>query len=160
MTHKFKITYFDTNIVDGNTNPCLYKLWFAERYYIHKGKDLYSSVNRLLYDVFRKIVRPDVSISEYYEQIVWYCNKYPQINNVSIEVLGYYPPDKIIGVENALLKKAKGDNNCLNVKNAYIPEWITKEVRKKRCESGCVKFGIVKNKKSKFAFCPECGRRN
>ncbi len=67
--------------VKNDSNPVLYKVNFANRYYIHKGKKLRDSVDRFLDDVDRgmrgKSCPPD------FAHVVEYCKKHPQVYKVS-----------------------------------------------------------------------------
>lgn len=159
--NKFTITELpETN----EENPVLYKIYFGSNYYIHKGKKLKESLDRMLDDVFRG-TRGKVCPKQYHE-IVSLCRKYPSLHKVSVDVLLNSEPDKIIKKEAALLKSAYKDTMCLNdpKEPPYIPEWMMKETLGKRCDkSDCIKSGfftLAIKLPVKFKFCPNCGRLN
>lgn len=144
-----------------DTKPVLFKVWFANRYYIHKGKKLRESMDRFLDDVDRgirgKVFPPD------YSYVVDYCKKHPQVYKVTIEVLLNDLPAKLLKLEDKLFKGFKNDPETLNDKQtpAYRPEWMLREIFHKRCvENGCIKNGVVSGKKIVFKFCPNCGHLN
>ncbi len=139
--------------------PVLYKVHFSNRYYIHKGKTLKDSLDRLLDDVFRGM--RGKKCSELYSNIVAHCLKYPSMHKVSVEVLLNADPAKILRKETALYKSMKGDISSLNRLDLepYKPEWMVKQSLQERCEQ-CIPNGIVDGKKRTFKFCPNCGRLN
>lgn len=157
--NKFSITQYPE--VKDDTKPVLYKVYFANRYYVHKGKKLRDSVDRFLDDVDRgmrgKSCPPD------YIHVVEYCKKHPQVYKVAVEVLLNDVPAKILKLENKLFKGFKNDPDTLNdpEKPSYKPEWMIREARQERCGDGnCLKSGIIDKKKVLFKFCPNCGRLN
>jgi hypothetical protein len=142
-------------------NPVIYKVHFANRYYVHKGKKLRESVDRFLDDIDRGT--RDKQYPEDYAEVVKYCRTHPQVHKVAIEVLLNDVPAKLLKLENKLFKGFKDDPDTLNNpdKLAYRPEWMLKEVFRERCEdNGCIKAGVLNKKKVKFKFCPNCGRLN
>lgn len=156
MPNKFKvIEYPETN----PDLPVLYKVHFANRYFIHKGKKLRDSVDRFLDDVDRGI--REKKYPEDYANVVKYCNTHPQVYKVTIEVLLNDTPAKLLKMEDKLFKGFKNDPETLNdeKKPSYRPEWMLKEMFQKRCDP-CVTSGILGGKKAKFRFCPNCGHLN
>ena len=163
MTHKFIIA---EPIPETNESlPVLYKLHIGNKYYIHKGRKLKESANRLLYDVFRatknaaKVDSKPLVISEYYSNLVDYCVKFPQVHKVMIELVLNDTPEKVLAMEAKLLKKASKDIECINRTDLaqYKPEWMLRDKYQKRCES-CIESGVIGGKDMKFMFCPQCGK--
>lgn len=151
-----------TNIPDTDeTNPVLYKLIFGNsgKYYLHKGKKLKESADRFLDDVYRGM--RNKGCPDFYSRVVDYCNQYPQIHKVGIEIVYNGPPAHLLKKETALYKKFAKDDSCLNRADLepYKPEWMIRDTLQKRCEN-CLKNGIVGGKKTVFKFCPNCGRLN
>lgn len=142
--------------VKNDANPVLYKVNFANRYYIHKGKKLRDSVDRFLDDVDRGM--RGKSCPSDYVHVVEYCKKHPQVYKVSIEVILNDVPAKLLRAEDRLFKGFKSDQETLNDKEAksYRPEWMLKEIYQERCDP-CISSGVVGGKKMKFRFCPNCG---
>lgn len=142
-----------------DTKPVLYKVFFANRYFVHKGKKLRESVDRFLDDVDRgmrgKVCPPD------YANVVDYCKKHPQVYKVTIEVLLNDVPAKLLKMEDRLFKGFKNDPEALNdpQKPAYRPEWMLKDIYQQRCDP-CITNGTIEGKKTKFRFCPNCGHLN
>ena len=141
------------------TKPVLFKVFFAGKHYLHKGKKLRESVDRFLDDVDRgmrgKSCPPD------YNNVIDYCKKHPQVYKVSIQVVLNDAPAKLLKMEDRLFKGFKNDPDTLNDKEkpAYRPEWMIREVSQQRCENdGCIKDGVIAQKKVNFKFCPNCGR--
>ena len=160
MAHKFIIT---TNLGEltkdiDEEKPVLYKIMFGPtgNYYIHKGKLLVFSLNRLLEEVTRGTVGK--SCSEYYKGMVEYCKGAPGVNKISIDLIYNGQPSSVLSKEKALLDKMKKDPYSLN--NLSIdqlrPEWMLKDIFQKRCAE-CIPSGVVDGKKTKFRFCPNCG---
>ena len=141
--------------------PVLYKVYFGSNYYVHKGKKLKESLDRLLDDVFRGM-RGKKSPKDY-DKIVKLCLKYPAINKVSVQKLFNGDPLALLKKESTVLKFLYKDPLCLNDPETppYKPEWMIKQTLGKRCDKDeCIKSGMVNNKKQSFKFCPNCGRLN
>lgn len=155
MTKFIVSDYPETN----EDNPVLYDIFFAGKYYLHKGKKLKESVVRFLEDVFRGM--RDKSCPEQYQKVVDFCKKYPAIHTVTISIVMNDAAPKILKKEKALLNKRKKDGNSLNRSDIepYTPEWMLKETLQQRCNDPITE-GIVNGKKLKFKFCPNCGRLN
>ena len=139
--------------------PVLYDILFAGKYYLHKSKKLREGVDRFLEDVFRGM--RGKSCPNQYQKVVDFCNKYPAIYQVQISVVSNDTAPKILKKEKALLKKRMKDENSLNRADIepYTPEWMLKQSLQERCENPITE-GVVKGKKLKFKFCPNCGRLN
>ena len=142
--------------------PVLYKVYFSDRYYLHKGKVLSDSLNRFLDDVFRGArgkKYPDA-----YSEVVKHCIKYPSMYKVSVELVLNSEPDKLLKKETVLYKAMKNDDLSLNRLDIapYKPEWMLKQSLGKRCDTeACITSGIITGKKkTSFQFCPRCGRLN
>ena len=160
MAHKFIITTKLgelTKDVD-ESKPVLYKIMFGNtgNYYVHKGKLLVFSLDRLLEEVTRGTVGK--SCSEYYKRIVEYCKSYPGVNKISVELIYNGQPSAVLSKEKALLDKMKKDPYSLNnfELEQLRPEWMLKDIFQKRCDE-CIPSGVVDGKKTKFRFCPNCG---
>jgi hypothetical protein len=143
--------------VPNKENPVLYKVIIGKNYYVHKGKELMPSVEKFLDDVYRGI--RDKKYPEQYSEVVKYCKAYPQIYQVSVELILNDTPDKILKKEAHLYKSMKNDTQSLNNLEIpqYKPEWMLRHVFQEKC-AVCPKNGIIDNKKVKFKFCPNCGR--
>lgn len=151
-----------TSIPDiDNEKPVLYKVFIGTKgaYYLHKGKKLKESVDRFLDDVYRGM--RSKGCPEFYSKVVEYCNKFPAIHQVSVEVIYSGEPSAVLKKEAALYKTMKKDSLSLNRLDIepYKPEWMLRDTFQKRCEN-CIKSGIVNAKKITFKFCPNCGRLN
>lgn len=156
--NKFQIT----NIPDTNEDqPVLFRLLIGNngKYYLHKGKKLQESAERVLDDVFRGL--RGKKCPEEYSEVIKYCQKFPAIHKIGIEVVFNGDPEKLLKKEDALYKAMKNDDLSLNRLDLppYKPEWMLKQALQKRCEN-CLKSGIVDGKKITFKFCPNCGRLN
>ena len=144
--------------------PVLYKIHIGNKFYLHKGKNLSESLNRLLDDVFRGI-RGKQCPPEYLN-FVSYCKKYPAVHRVMPEIVLNAPPAKILALEDKMWKQMKNDESCLNALDIapYKPEWMLREVMQKRCnedDGGCLHaLRGSDDKMHKFKFCPNCGRLN
>ncbi len=163
MTHKFATTHIEGQQKDKSL-PILFKVIFKSGYYyLHKGKDLNESSERLLYDIFRGIVAyqngKQLKLSEDILRVVDYCIRYPQINSVRLEVVFNGEPEKLLSIEKKEYNKGKKDPLCLNNFEVYpyTPEWMLRHKYAKRCEK-CIKSGVVDDVKMKFIFCPKCGK--
>lgn len=160
--HKFAITYVDGCDKElDETKPVLYKVWFGNAYYLHKGKKLRESVNRLLEDVFRKMRSHVLQVDQQYVNIVAYCNKNTSLYKVSVELIMNDEAPKILKKEASLYKKMHSDPHTLNRMDIdpYTPEWMLRETLQARCEN-CLHNGVIAGKKTAFKFCPHCGRLN
>lgn len=157
--NKFVIAEILNTEVIEVSHPVLYKIHIGTRYYLHKGKTLNESVDKLLDDVFRGM--RGKKYPEQYKNLVEYCNKYPAIHKVVVELVFNGLPDKLLKMEAKLYKEMANDELTLNRLDIppYKPEWMIKESMQSRCEN-CIKIGIASNKKMKFKFCPSCGRLN
>jgi hypothetical protein len=157
--HKFIISNIDEIEVDPS-KPVLYKIHFGSKYYLHKGKTLRESADKLLYDVFRGMISPKAP-TEAYRYIIEYCKQKTSLHKVSIEILLNSDPKKILAAEDKFYIKMKGDADSLNNLSVppYKPEWMIKHTLQARCQA-CILSGIVNDKKTKFKFCPNCGRLN
>ena len=147
--------------VTDTQKPVLYKIFFSDRYYLHKGKTLKESIDRFLDDIFRGM--RGKSCPKSYSEVVSYCLKYPAMHKVSVEIVLNAEPDKILRKEATLYKSMKADPQSLNNtdEEPYKPEWMIKQSLGKRCDKdACIKAGVVNNKKQLFKFCPNCGRLN
>lgn len=155
--HKFKVTLPD--VVIDNSKPALYKVHFKDRYYLHKGKVFGESVERLLDDIFRGM--RGKKVPDCYSNVVDHCNKYPSLYKVEVELVLNDSPDKILRKETVLYKAMKTDPASLNRLDIapYKPEWMIKQSLQSRCEE-CITTGVINDKKTKFKFCPNCGRLN
>lgn len=156
--HKFIVSEYPA--VKKPDQPVLYKVWFGNKFYVHKGKVLKDSVEKLLDDVFRGI--RGLNCSDLYSNIVAHCKKYPAITRLTVELIANDIPQKIINKEASFYKDKNNPNSLIDTnKTPYIPEWMLKEKFKKRCEeSGCITSGTVNKKTMKFEFCPNCGHKN
>jgi len=144
-----------------NDKPVLYKVYFSDKYYLHKGKLLADSLTRFLDDVFRGI--RGKKYPESYSEVVKHCLKYPSMYKVTVEVVFNGEPGKLLKKESALYKTMKTDANCLLLPQSepYKPEWMLKQSLGQRCEKeACIKSGAIEGKKKLFKFCPNCGRLN
>lgn len=156
-----KFTVQDYPEVKDESKPVLYKVWFGNNYYIHKGKKLKESVDRFLEDVFRGM--RNKSCPPQYSEVVKHCLKYPAIHKVMVELISNAEPDTIFKKESALYKAAKNDEfSLINSEiEPYKPEWMIKQALQKRCDNdACITSGVVNKKKLQFKFCPNCGRLN
>lgn len=164
MTHKFANNAKSITVNDKE-QPVLYKVTFnSGYYYIHKGKELEASCERFLYDVFRGTLPPKEGksapiISEDYKNVIEYCKKYPQINAVTVQLLFNGNPTDLLKKEKKFYNEGKKDKLCLNNydKYPYTPEWMIRHKHVDRCDK-CVSDGIISGKKTKFVFCPMCGK--
>lgn len=154
--NKFIVTEYPAT---DETKPVLYKVYFANRSYLHKGKKLRESVDRFLDDVDRGI--RGMKYPDSYSEVVKYCQQYPQVHKVMVEVVLNAEPAKLLRKETAMYKAIKNDPETLNRLDIepYKPEWMLKEVFQKRCDP-CLKTGVVSGKKIAFRFCPNCGHIN
>jgi hypothetical protein len=157
--------------VPDDTKPVLFQVEVGKYYYIHKGKNLKDSVNKMLDDVHREIkVKADAKVNpEKYDNRKDYCPQYsklieyfalhPQIYKVSVRLLLNAEPDKILKEEAKLYKAMKSDENSLNNLEIgqFKPEWMLRHTFKEKCNK-CHKNGIIEGKKIEFNFCPICGR--
>jgi hypothetical protein len=169
--NKFTVVVKKFAVELDENKPVLYKVYIGSCYYLHKGKKLKESYNKLLDDIFRgireigkrNIDKTDVKqkYDERYSNIINYCIKYPAIHKVYIEVISNDIPSKLLKLEDKLYKEMEHDELSLNRTDlgAYKPEWMLKQVYQERCNE-CVKNGVVGTKKTKFKFCPMCGRLN
>lgn len=141
------------------SKPVLFRVLFGGQgaYFLHKGKEISVSLNKLLEEVFRgmrgKSCRPD------YSKIVEYCNAHPSVNKVSVEVVLNDEAAKVLSREDKEYKAMAKDDfslNRLDIK-PYKPETWLREIMQDRCEK-CIQNGTVAGKKMKFKFCPKCGR--
>ena len=143
----------------SDEKPVLYNIYIGSKgaYYLHKGKKLKESVDRFLDDVYRGM--RNKSCPEYYSKVVDYCNKFPAIHQVSVEVVYNGEPAKLLKKEDALYKTMKRDDLSLNRLDIapYKPEWMLKDAFQKRCEN-CLKIGLIDGVRIAFKFCPLCGR--
>jgi hypothetical protein len=139
--------------------PVLYFIIFGGRPYLHKGKKLKESADKLLEDVFRGM--RGKSCPPQYQKIVDFCKKYPAIYQVQIKIVANDTAPKILKKEKSLLKIVYKDSNSLNRADLepYTPEWMLKQTLQERC-SNPITEGTVNGKKLKFKFCPNCGRLN
>jgi hypothetical protein len=152
--HKFTLV----DVPETNPElPVLYKLLFGKMYYLHKGKTLKESADKLLDDVFRGM--RDKKCPEAYSNIVKFCNQYRSTHAIKVELVLNAEPAKILRKETALYKSMKKDEMSLNRLDIepYKPEWMLKAAFQERCEN-CLKTGLVDGKKVTFKFCPQCGR--
>jgi len=160
--NKFTIAESSKDQIEGLNNelPVLYKILIGNRYFLHKGKTLNESLKRFLDDVFRGI-RGLKSCPKEYANVVAYCKKYPAINKVSVSVVLNDNPENVLKMEEAMYKVIADDPESLNDPEIkpYKPEWMLRDVVNERCEN-CLTVGIVDGKKTKFNFCPICGRVN
>lgn len=154
--NKFVIT--DTPETD-ESNPVLYKIVLGNRYYVHKGKTLRESADRLLDDVFRGM--RGKKCPEAYSKLVEFCQQHPSTYKIKLEVILNAESAKLLKREDTLYKAMKKDDLSLNRVDLlpYKPEWMLKQAFQERCEN-CLKTGIVAGKKTTFKFCPNCGRIN
>lgn len=138
------------------TKPVLYKVFFANNYYLHKGKKLRESVDRFLDDVWRGM--RGKSFPAQYSEVILHCNAHPSLYKVTIDVVLNDTPARILKKEEELYETFKKDKLDLHVPDMppYKPEWMLKEMYQKRCDP-CIKSAIVDGKKMKFRFCPRCG---
>lgn len=156
--NKFTVTNRNDCKAD-DTKPSLYVISIGKKNYLHKSKTLWDGVDKFLDDVFRGM--RGKSCPEFYSNVVDYCNEYPAINKVSVQIILNDAPDKILKKEAALLKSAKNDITSLNRTDLpqLKPEWMLKATFQKRCDN-CISSGVVSGKKISFKFCPNCGRIN
>ena len=141
--------------------PVLYKVFFSDKYYLHKGKLLAESLTRFLDDVFRGT--RGKGCLESYSEVVKHCQKYPSMYKVTVELVLNAEPDKVLKKETALYKAMKNDDSSLNRLDLepYKPEWMLKQSLGKKCDNkACIKSGIIAGKTKSFRFCPNCGRLN
>jgi hypothetical protein len=152
--HKFSVDYPEYN----PEKPVLYKIILGKKYFIHKGKDLKASTEKFLDDVFRGM--RNKGCPDAYKNVVHYCNTNTALYKVSVEIILNADPDKILRKEDQLYKNID-EEVCLNNPEVppYRPEWMIKQSLQKRCET-CITTGSINNKKTKFKFCPHCGRLN
>ncbi len=137
----------------------LFKVFFGAqgRYYLHKGKELSVSLNKLLEEVFRGM--RGKSCRDDYSKIVKYCTDNPSVNKVSVEVILNSDGEKILKREDKEYKAMAKDDlslNRLDIK-PYKPETWLRDILQDRCEK-CISTGTLAGKKTKFKFCPNCGR--
>lgn len=154
--NKFIVTEYPET---DESKPVLFRVFFAGKYFLHKGKKLQESVDRFLDDIYRGM--RGKSCPESYSEVVKYCNKYPNIYKVTVDIVLNAEPDKIIKKEGTLYKSIGKDPDSLNRADIepYKPEWMLRDAYQKRCEN-CIKSGLIEGKKTKFKFCPNCGRVN
>jgi hypothetical protein len=157
--NKFIIAEMPKEDEINQNNPVLYRIHIGTRYYLHKGKILKDSVNKLLDDIFRGI-RGKI-YDERYSLLVEYCAKYPAIHKVVVELISNDVPAKILKLESSMYKTMKTDELALNRLDIapYKPEWMIKQSLQARCNE-CIGKGIINGKSAKFKFCPNCGRIN
>lgn len=137
--------------------PILYEIHIGSKYYLHKGKTLKESLDKVLDDVFRGI--RDKNYSPAYSFFVKYCKTYPALHRVSVNVVLNDVPKKVLAMEDKRYKQMQSDEctlNNLEIK-PYKPEWMLKEIFQERCAT-CIPDGIINGKKLKFKFCPNCGK--
>jgi hypothetical protein len=164
--NKFTITEVPKT---DETKPVLYKVLIGNMYYLHKGKKLEDSANKFLDDVYRGM--RGLKFPPAYQRVVDYCNKYPAIHKVGLDVVLNAEPGKVLRREDAMYKVIGSDPESLNdpAIEPYKPEWMLKEVFQGKCDK-CITSGFIhpdpqsKNpcyaKKQAFKFCPNCGRLN
>ena len=163
--HKFKVIKNDPPKGYDPEKPVLYKLYFGDKYFLHKGKKLDDSIERLLDDIFRgmRSGKGDkvFKVNEAYSEVVAHCNRNPSLYKVVCEVVLNADPDKILRKEDSLYRQMKSDPQAFNITSIppYKPEWMVKQSLQKRCEN-CITTGFINDKKAKFKFCPNCGRLN
>ena len=141
--------------------PVLYKVFFSNKYWLHKGKELQQSLDRFLDDIDRGI--RGLNFPPCYTEVVNYCKKHPGIHKVSVSLVLNDESPKILKREAAILKAMSKDTDALYdpSKPPYTPEWMLKEKFAERCDDDkCVKSGTISGKKASFRFCPNCGRLN
>lgn len=158
-----KFTVAAMPIQEDKDNPVLFKVELGSRYYIHKGKALAESVNRLLDDVFRGV--RDKKCPDHYSLFVEYCKRYPAINKVTVSILLNDTPAKVLAAEGREYKKMKKDSNTLNRLDLepYKPEWMLRAKFQEKCNECVIYYwtGIsMSAKQVKAKFCPNCGRAN
>lgn len=154
-----KFTIVEIPEVRDETKPVLYKIHLGNRYYLHKGKTLVESAEKLLDDVFRGM--RGKKCPEAYSKVVEYCKLHPQVYKAVLEVVFNGEPGTILKKETAFYNQKKPDELSLNRYDVepYKPEWMIKQTLQKRCENP-ITGGVVNGKKIKFKFCPNCGRLN
>ena len=157
--NKFTVTEdLGGKIIDENL-PVLYNVYFGDKgfYYLHKSKDFKKGYTHFLDDIFRGVRK--LNYPDYYKNVVEFCNKYPSLYKVRVELLANEEPGKLLKTEASLLKKISKDSFSLNnfELGQLKPEWMLRHTFKDKCEI-CPKTGIISNKKTSFNFCPVCGR--
>lgn len=158
--NKFIVSILPTKKPINEDLPVLYKVNIGNgKYYLHKSKKLIEGAERLMDDVYRGM--RSKGCPEAYSEVVKYCNQYPAIHKVSVELVLNAEPGKVLKMETKLYKSMLRDSNSLNRIDLepYKPEWMIKQALQSRCEQ-CLPDGIVNGKKLKFRFCPNCGRLN
>lgn len=154
-----KFTVAEMPVQAKPDEPVLYKLHIGSKYFLYKGKVLHESVNRLLDDVFRGI--RGKACPESHSLLVEYCKRYPALHRVMIDVVLNDTPAKVLAAEEKEYKRMKNDECSLNRLDLepYKPEWMVKAKFQEKCEK-CATSGTIDGKKTKFRFCPSCGRLN
>lgn len=162
--HKFLMPEYSKEELDkfNQQKPFLYKVYFGKNYILHKSKNYPDGLNRLLDDVYRGM--RGKSHLEHNTNVIAHCNRYPGINKVAVEMILNDDPDKILKEEKRYYREMKLDPLSLNRFDIppYQPEWMLKQISQERCGDGekCITSGMVDRKKTKFKFCPKCGRLN
>lgn len=154
-----KFTIVGMPVQEKEDNAILYKVHIGTKYYLHKGKVLKESVDKLLDDVFRGI--RGLKCDDRYSRLVEYCNRYPAVNKVMVEVILNSDSSKILALEDKMYKSMKKDELSLNNLEIppYKPEWMLRDKFSSKCDD-CIKKGVINGSIKKFNFCPVCGRAN
>lgn len=157
--NKFTVTEELNGKAIDDTLPVLYNVYFGDKgfYYLHKSKDFKKGYTHFLDDIFRGI--RNFNYPPMFKNVVDFCNKYPSLYKVKVELIANEEPSKLLKTEAALYRKMAKDQFSLNDLKAgqFKPEWMLRHSFKDKCEI-CPKTGIISNKKTSFNFCPICGR--
>ncbi len=141
------------------SRPAVYKVWFRDKFFINKGKNLFQSVQMMATAIERELRLRNEEPSGLYKKIVG-CIKEGNVMAASVEVISCDPPTEfdLLRIEQEELNKHRDNENCLNDSfEAYIPKWIS-EIEKQKflqlvgiSESPAIKKG-VKNSSANQLF--------
>ncbi len=120
-----------------STSAAVYKVWFGKHYFIWKGKGLLQSVTQLAESIERYIRLQKDERENFLYHVCAHINKTRCIKaTVEVVETGFIKDGTetaidcyaILKAEQKLLKKATGDQYCLNNnEQAYISQWMEKE---------------------------------
>lgn len=157
--NKFSVTEDLNGVTINEELPVLYNVYFGDKgyYYLHKSKEFKKGYEHFLDDIFRGIRK--LKYPEMYIGVVYFCNKYPSLYKVRIELIANEEPTKLLKKEAALFRSMRNDGFSLNnfAIGQFKPEWMLRHTFKDKCET-CTKTGRIGGKKISFNFCPICGR--